>query len=850
MGTLWQDIRYGVRMLRKTPGFTAVAVLTLALGIGANTAIFTLIEALLFKSLPVRDPQQLTLVTSLHPSYGANVRLPYALYQKWSNCQSFSGLAAWMNSWPRVTIEGRDAGEAERVLTVWASGNLFDVAGVPALLGRTLTVEDDHEGSPETVAVIGYGFWQRCFGLDPNVIGKTIRLEDVAVTIIGVTPPGFYGFLAGSRADVWLPLQTYELVNGEEFARTLRGDGISWMRVMGRRKPGVTLEQARAELDVTYKQFLSERAARFGPSVSEEDRQQFLQQRIVLDRGATGFLDVGKAIQCPLLVLMGTVGLVLVVACANLAGLLLARGAARRRELGVRSALGASRLTLIRQLATESLLLALLGGGLGLLLAQWGTPLLAHYTIFGFGKLGGPQFDFTPDPRILAFTFVASAFAGVLFGLVPAWRGSRVNVVTTLKDQMGGSDPESGRFWNRLFMVSQIALSCCLLIGAGLFVRTVQKLRTLDTGINRENLLAFQLNPPGKEYGFRGVRRADLYREILRRVESLPGVRSACRTSVSSGNVIGDNGGGPGRVVQQDRDLDVEQGLEVGGTAVTLRYFETMGIPLLRGRDFGLQDEPVAPAGQMGPSSRAAIIDETTARKLFGDENPVGKLLRADRPSPVLEVIGVAKDVVHHKLRDGTRASIYTLTTVQEDNRRVAAASFYIRTAGDPLALARGIRQIVREVDPKVPVIRLQTMTDLLNDQLFQEQSLSSLVGFFSLLALVLACLGLYGTLSYAVVRRTREIGVRMALGAQRHDVVSAVTRQGMTLALIGCVLGVILAVALTRIVSSLLYGVTPTDPLTFAATVLLLGVVALVSCWLPARRAARVDPMVALRYE
>ncbi len=845
MGALWQDIRYGVRILRKAPGFSAVAVLTLALGIGANTAIFTLIETLLLRSLPVREPQQLTLVTMLHPSDGPYMRFSYPLYQKWSNgSRSFSSLFAARGSSHSMTIDGKDGGEAGRVGAQWVSGNFFDGLGVPALLGRTLAVEDDRQGRPQAVAVISYGLWQRRFGLDPDVVGKTIWLEDVAVTIIGVTPRGFSGFVVGDRPDLWLPIQMSPLVEGEMYAQ-LTNEQSPLQRLMGRRKPGVSLEQARAELDVIYQQYLLEQAPRQAPYMSETQLQQFLQQRIVLEAGATGYLDLGKGVQRLLLILMGIVGLVLLVACANLAGLLLARGAARRRELGVRAALGASRFALIRQLATESLLLAMMGGVLGLLLAQWGTPLLAHYTIPRFGEV---LLDLTVDLRILAFTFVASALAGVLFGLIPAWRGSRLDLVTTLKDQMGDPSPETGPFWNKALVVSQVAASCCLLIGAGLFVRTVQKLRTLDTGINRENLLTFGLDL-GKGYGY-DARRANLYREVLRRVENLPGVRSACSDSINSLSEQGEANWGPRHVVPEDRDLNVEEGLEVQGTAVTLRYFETMGIPLLRGRNFGRQDEPVAPAGQTSPSPRAAIIDETTARKLFGDENPVGRFLRADRSYPPLHVIGVVRDVVHKRLRDGTRVSIYGLPSLQETNRRYVLSRFHVRTFGDPLGVAGAIRQVVRELDPKVEVIGLRTMDDVLNDQLFQERSLSSLVGFFSLLALALAYLGLYGTLSYGVVRRTREIGVRMALGAQEHDVLSAVIRQGMMLTLIGCGLGTILAAALTRLVSSLLYGVTPTDPLTFAATVLLLVAVAFISCWLPARRAAKIDPMVALRYE
>jgi predicted permease len=835
MGMLGQDIRYGVRMLRRNPGFTMVAVLTLALGIGANTAIFTLIEALLLKSLPVKEPQQLALVTMLDPTFGRNASFSYSLYRQWCDeNRSFSGLFV-VDGIRRynTTLVGPESAEVQRVGVQAVSGNFFEVLGVPAALGRTLMPNDDREDQPQAVAVLSHGFWQRRFGQDPAVVGRVILLEDLAVTIVGVAPQGFSGIEVGVEPDLWWPIQM--LPQTDPNRRPLRERGSQWLRVMGRLKPGVDREQARGELGVTYRRLIGEQAAH----MPEKDRQQFLRQRIDLETGGAGYSRLRWEYRRPLLILMAIVGLVLLVACANLAGLLLARGAARGRELGVRATLGAGRFTLIRQLAAESLLLVLAGGVLGLLVAHWGARLLALYTVPHYGR--GVLLDLRLDLRILAFTFVTSALAGVLFGLLPAWRSSRLDLTAPLKNQTGLAGGESGQFWNKVLVVAQIAVTCCLLIGAGLFVRTVQKLKSLDLGLNRENLLTFQLDL-GKGYDVK--RKGDFSWELLQRVESLPGVRSACCSNIQS---LGgsESGYGPYKVVPVGRDL--AEGLEVRGTGVTRAYFATMGIPLLRGRDFGLQDEPTAPVGRMSQASRAVIIDETIARKLFGEANPVGQFLRADDSGPALEVIGVAKDVIHKRLRGGPRPSVYSIPA---PNRRYVLSYFNARTVGNPVAIAGGIRQVVRELDPKIEVTDLQTMDTLIDDQLFRERSLSSLVGFFSLLALVLACLGLYGTLSYSVVRRTREIGVRMALGARKHHVLTAVIRQGTTLTLVGCGLGVILSIALTRVAASLLYGVTPTDPLTFALTVLLLGAVAFVSCWLPARRAARIDPMAALRYE
>jgi predicted permease len=830
MSNLINEIKYALRQLRNHPGFTTVAVLILALGIGANTAIFTLINTLLFKSLPVKDPQQLVLVTD-----GGNSSFGYPLYERLRDGgESFSGMYAATGLDRRsMIVTGAGAVEPESVFARAVSGNFFSVLGVPSALGRTLSPNDDSVGDPQAVAVISYSFWQRRFGLDPKVVGKRIALEEVPFTIVGVAAPSFLGFELGKSTDMWWPIQMFPQVDPWQDALT--SEGSWWLVVMGRLKDGVPRRQACAELDVIFKQFLMEQASKYGTS-DEEWQRFYAGRRIELRAGGTGYTGLRGQFKQPLLILMAIAGLVLLIACANLAGLLLARGTARQREFGVRSALGAGRFTLVRQLVTESLLLAAVGGVFGLLLAQLGVRLLANY-IPGYGET--IQLEVTPDLRILAFTFVVSAFTGVLFGLIPAWRTTRLDLVTALKDQIGSlMSSESGHLWNKMLVVAQITLSCCLLIGTGLFVRTVQKLKALDVGFNRENLMVFNLDL-GKHYD--DTRRANLYQEVMRQLESLPGVRSASFSSIRSMSGS-EMGWGPWKVAVEGTS-SAKEGFEVRGTGVGLRYFETMGIPLLRGRVFGTEDEPTP--GWRDKASRAVIIDQTTALKLFEGKNPIGRLLLPIGHNwPALEVIGVVGDVTHKMLRKGTRISIYGLET------HLRGQFFYVRTFSSPLVLAERIRQIVRELDRKVEVLGLQTMNDLVNDQLLQERTISQLASFFSLLALVLACLGLYGILSYGVVRRTREIGVRLALGAQKRNVLSLVIRQGITLTVIGCVFGVILAVTLTRVVSSLLYGVTATDPLTFILSTVLFGGVALVSCWLPARRAAKINPVEALRYE
>jgi predicted permease len=841
MTTLWQDLRYGVRMLRRNPGFTTVAVLTLALGIGANTAIFSLIDALLLRSLPgVKDPHQLVLVTDK-----GNSSLPYVLYERLHDrSQSFSGLFAVEG--PRrskMTIVGQHASGPGSVQAQAVSGNFFDVLGVPAALGRTLTANDDLRGRPQAVVVLSYNFWQRRFGLNPAVIGTTITLDDTPFTVVGVGARGFSGLTVETRPDVWGPFWMTHRVDGPEALKDLMDPTAQWMQIGGRLKAGEAPAQVRSELDVIVKQLFEEQVDKFASS--EKDRQSFLDHRIELQSGGTGYSNVRREFQKTLLLLMTTAGLVLLIACTNLAGLLLARGTARQREFNLRAALGAGRLTLVRQLGTESLLLAGVGGILGLLLAQWGVRLLASY-IPGYGTT--VHLTLTPDLRVLMFTFAISAFTGMLFGLIPAWCGTRLDVAAALKEQSGAvPGRESGRRWSQALVVFQIALSCCLLIGAGLFVRTLHKLMTLDVGLNRKNLLVFDLDL-GKGYDNDYPRWAGLRQELLRRLEGLPGAVSATFSNIQS--LGGNEGGwgGPRKVAAPGSGSSAETGLDIRGTGVGPRYFETMGIPLRRGRSFTSQDELAAQADPAKQATRAVVIDETSARRLFGAEDAVGKVLQPiDKSWPLMEVIGVAQDVMHKPVRWGPRISIYAL-----DPRRDPGMGtfFYLRTLGDPLRATAGIRQIVWELDPKVEVSGLQTVSSLMDEQLLRERTISQLAGFFSLSALTLACLGLYGILSYGVARRTREIGLRMALGAQRFSVLSMVIRRGMVLVLVGCGLGVILAIALTRIVSSLLYGITPTDPLTFILTTLLLGAVALVSCWLPARRAARIDPMVALRYE
>ncbi len=830
MRTLGHDVRYGFRMLSKTPGFTAIALLILAIGIGANTAIFTLIDVLLLKPLPgVHDPGQLVLVTdSQHEHFG------YPHYEQFRDeSRSFSGLAAVADNKRRMTLADTRGAEAETVAAQAVSGNFFSMLGVPAAIGRTLTADDDLPSRPQAVAVLSHSFWRRRFGLDPSVIGRTITLDDTAFSIVGVAQGGFAGVEVGRSPDLWWPVPMLPQVDKRPDVLTSKGS--RWLRILGRLKPGVAEQQAQAELDVVSQRMLGELAAEY--RLAGKERQEMLDLRIKLEPAGTGYTALRGQFRRPLAVVMILGSLVLLVACTNLAGLLLSRGAARQREFGIRAALGAGRSTLVRQLMTEGLLLAGVGGALGLLLAQWGGHLLAGY-LPGYGRT--VLLTLTPDLRVLAFTIGISAFTGVFFGLIPAWRASRADLVPMLKDRTANVARGSSRqVLNKSLVVCQIAVSCLLLIGAGLFVRTLQELRACDPGFNREHLLMFTIDHPLIQ-NF-DPRRTNLHKEILERLEVLPGVQAASLAGVQS--LSGSVGHRYRPKLAQAGALPGGEDFRAYGIGIAPNYLKTMGIPLLRGRELGPEDEPAPAPGPASVMSVRVMLSESLARRLFGAEDPVGKVLPdIENPKLTLEVVGVVGDAHHQRLKAEPLPMFYHLDFIWP--------TFYVRTQGNPRAVAGGIRQAVHAIDPRMDVSGLRTMAEVVDEQLLQERTISQLAGFFSLSALVLACLGLYGILSYNVVRRTREIGIHVTLGAKASDVLSMVVREGMTLTLIGCGIGIALAMVLTRFVAGLLYGVTPIDPMTFGGVTLGLVAVALLACYVPARRAARIDPMAALRYE
>ena len=832
---LAQDLRYGLRTLRKSPGFTAVAALSLAFGIGANTAIFSLINALMLRPLRVKNAQELALFSITGPS-GTGHGFDYTTYETFRDGnQSFTGVIAADRGWRARLLVNEPGAGVESVQEQRVSGNFFSVLGVNAVVGRTLIEADDNPSNPQPGAVISYEYWRRRFGLDPQVVGQRVTVNDTALTIVGVAPPGFFGFEVGARPELWWPAR----------ADISRLKGWGWFRVIGRLRPGVSIAQAQAEMETIFQRLLNDEAARSTDWTPTERRKHF-EEHVSLEAGSAGHTDLRQEFRQPLFILMVAVGLTLLIACVNVANLLLARAATRRKEIAVRLALGAGRFRLLRQSLTENVLLSLLGGAAGLLFARvflrgliTYLPQQAHKTTL----------NVSPDARVLAFTLLVSILTGLLFGLAPAWQATRIHLTASLKDQSGASAGQSRLTLNKALVVAQVALSLFLLIGAGLFARSLRNLRTLDAGLNYENIVQFRLDTSG-DYG--GERLSDLYKRMLARLESLPGAQSATLSNYSllEGAIVRTGVSIPGYTPPPDKNMSSNT-ITVGP-----RFFETMKMPILAGRDFGPQDEPpLAPpknaSAATGPKSPAeapplsAVVNQAMARYFFGNENPVGK--RFVGSGQMIEIIGVTRDSKHVNLREQPQRVFY-LYFFQQPWQDIA--TFQLRVSGQTVDYTAMIERLARELDPQAPAVGLRMMRDWVDDSLTQERFIAQLGSAFSLFALLLACVGLYGVMSYTVARRTNEIGIRMALGAQRSDVVGLVLRETMLLVVIGVIIGLSAALGATRLIASLLYGLTPNDPLTIALASMLLLTVAALAGYLPARRASRVDPMVALRHD
>ncbi|HEY6290079.1 MAG TPA: ABC transporter permease [Terriglobia bacterium] len=859
--TLMQDVRYGFRMLAKSPGFTAVVILSLALGIGANTAIFSLIDAVMLTMLPVRQPEQLVLLNWVSKGQSYAIRgydghswqdkmgrdigtsFSYAIYRAIrARNNAFSDVLGFAEADQRLNVIA--SGLSGLAKGEYVSGNYFSTLGVGAALGRTFVPADDKTGAAP-VAVISYAYWTSRFGRDPSVVGKAITVNNVPFTLIGVSAPEYFGLQAGRPTDAWIPLSTHSEVDPGWSVWLPKGESVFtartewWVLMMGRLKPGVTAQQACASLDVIVRQ----EAAGIEPLPPAERRPDTsLQPPTTQLEPASGGLDaLRREFSQPLKVLMSLVALVLLIACANVANLLLARAEWRQKEIAVRLALGAGRRRLVRQLLTESVLLAAAGGGGGVILAYWASGVLLKFMSSG----GDPiQISVSPDLRVLGFTVLVSLATGILFGLAPALRGTRLDLTPALKEGTGritGSGRRGGRMrigLGKALVVAQAAMAVLLLVGAGLFVRTLRNLETEDIGFDRSSLLLFTVD--ASRAGYNGQRTATLYEEMQRRIEAIPGVRSA---TLSRHALINDGRGGSDVFIQGY----VPKPGERGGTSdvythyVGPRFFETFRIPLLLGRIIEAADIEGAP--------RIAVVNSIFARRYLGGGSPIGRRFGFDAAKNAeIAIVGVVGDARYGELREEPPPTIYFPYAQHLDI--LEFMTFEVRTAGDPRNLIPAVRQVVQNLDRNVPMRDVITQSEQIDQATFQERLFARLSSFFALLALVLACVGLYGMMSYAVARRTNEIGIRMALGAQRAKILRMVLREAITLAGLGIVTGVPAAWAASRLIATMLYGLKPTDPLTVLVAIAVMAVVTVLAGYLPARRASRVDPMVALRYE
>ncbi len=809
MRAIWQDIRFGARMLAKHPGFTAIAVLTLALGIGANTAIFSLVKQVLLTRLPVQNPNELVILRSPGPVKGRlwsdgdeAQSFSYPMYKGLRDTNSvFSGMLA------RFAIPASIAsrGETERGSGELVSGNYFEVLGVRPALGRLFTLDDDKVPGAQPVAVLSHAYWTRRFGGDPSVLNQSLLVNNTELTIVGVAQAGFTGIQVGQSADIFVP----------------------------RRKPGVSMAQTEAGINAVYRPLLQEQLAKIN-GWDQQKQQRFLEKKVLLIPGARGRTTLQTDSGQALAALFVMVALVLLIACTNVANLVLAQGATRQRELAIRSAMGASRGRMIQQLLAESLLCALAGGALGLVIGVWVMNLLmpivaSNLTIQGLNT--------SLDLGVLSFAVGATLVSGIFFGLIPAWRVTRTAVAQTLKDQATTTSAGTSHVGARKMLVAgQVAFTLLLLAGAFLFTRTLWNLRKQNLGLRTENVITFAISPILN--GYDTPRSIALIDQLRARMASVPGVRAVGTSEI--GTLTGTNMGS-NVTIEGSKDISVDES-HVNFDPVSPGYFSTLGAPLLSGREFNEGDGP--------GKSKVAIISEAMAKKYFAGRNPMGLHLAfggGNDVKPDIEIIGVVKDVKQDHVRGADVPYIYLPYAQQSTIREM---TFYAYTQQDPLLAVSALRSAVRELDANLPIYNLKTMERVVDEDLFGERMVAWLSAGFGTLAALLAAMGIYGVLAYLVVQRTREIGIRMALGAETAHVRFLIVKEVGTMVLLGVAVGLPLAYGLARFSESLLFGVRASDPAVYALGLGLIALIALAACYIPARRATRVDPLVALRYE
>lgn len=834
-----RDIRYALRTLRKTPVFTAVAVLTLGLGIGANTSIFSLMNAVMLRLLPVQRPQQLVLLTDPSESgvatdtteHGLRSMLSYPEFEQLrSHNTVFSGMLAAESevSESDVFPGGNTAAQAVKAHTELVSGDFFHVLGIQPIMGRIFTSEEDKVPGGNPVTVVSYGYWRRQFAGNPRIVGSTIRVGQGLFQIVGVAPPGFRGILVGSDTDFWFPITMQEQVlPGRSY---LNPRDTLWLQVMARLAPGISRKTAEAGINTTFQQILHGWAASLP---TKKERRDILNEKIELRAGSRGASELRGEFSDPLILLMVMVGVVLLIACANIANLMLARASGRQREIGVRLALGAARRRLVQQLLTESLLVAAMGGVLGIFLSALGTRLLLALVSTGVDELG---LEVPLDYHVLIFTATISLLTGLVFGLVPAIWGTRLDINRTLAANTRGSIGGRGRVQKgRILIVVQVALSLVLLMGGALFVRSLHNMLAQNLGYDRDHLLMVSVDPVAA--GYKGAGVPAMYERARAELRTVPGVHSV--TLSHGGLFTGDSGdhlaieGSPVRDSEQLRSRWTEVGAD---------YFKTLKIPLLRGREIDSAD-----AARAAP---VCVINESFLRRFFPNLDAIGKHITDEYPTTreTFEIIGVVADSKEHAPDEKKEPRFYS--NISHPIGTVGEVTFLLNTSGDPGSVASSARKLLRHFYKNLPILTVRTVNQQIERRLITERLLADLAAFFGGLALLMAAIGLYGVMSYSMTRRTNEIGIRMALGASAGGVMRMVLGETLWMVAIGMAIGLPCAVAVARLISSRLYGVTAADPVSIATAMLIVSGSAVLAGYVPAHRASRIDPMVSLRHD
>ncbi len=842
---LTSDLKFAVRQVSRHPGYAVTIILTLALGIGANTAIFSVINSVLLSSLPVRDPKGLVFLTNKNEQgfevgFGDGNRdfVTYPEFQQLErNDQLFSGLIAASNYAPRVPVElqSGDSGAGETARVSLVSGSYWSVLGVTPALGHAFGPEADRQRDANPVAVISDTFWRDRLGRDAGVIGRKIRIRNTSYDVIGVAPPQFHGETVGANPDIWVPLtMESEVFPGHDYLspETNPFRKTEWLEVIGRLKPGVTLAQAQAGVEVAFHQINEAQSA----GMSAQDKQRFLNQHLAVTPGSHGASTLRSDFGKPLLILMMIVGLILLIACANVANVLLARSAARKKEIAIRVALGASGSRVFRQMLTESILLAAIGGAVGLLLAQWADAALLRMVSTSSNQI---RLDVHPDPAILAFTFGVSLLTGILFGLTPAFQAARVDLKGNVRGVAGNTGRPGRVSAGKILVVAQVALSLLLLVIAALFVRSFRNLSETQLGYDRDHLLQFFVDPIS--YGYQPGEVAAVDHAILQAIRGIPGVRGV--TLIDNPLVSGMDSSSP--VTIQGQKPSQRDDKDAHWSMVGPNFFSTTGIPILEGREITEADS--------GTGQRAGVINETMARNYFPNANPIGQqaVVHTTGGEYPFVIVGVVQDAKQRDAKEKPFPRFYVPFFNPVGSDWTSGEAILVRAVGNPTSLASAIRAAVKQAAPALPTVAtMETLDQRLSDSLVTDRMIADLSAAFGLLAVILVCIGLYGVMAYATSRRTNEIGIRIALGAQRSGILWLILRESLLLVLIGAAIGVPLVFAAGKWISSLLFGLQPADPAALFFAITLMFAVGILASYIPARRATRVDPMVALRQE